>query len=472
MVELVENLDMFAQLPSGFPALKLAVQNMRRVSIEAPPDVATICQRLRKQYSRSRMTGYSDLPLGAIRKLPYAYFMQGQSCLADLEPDLVRRYWQEFLPAAMKQPRRAKRWFTPLFFIYCQEFNANAAEFKRFAQNVFGALAIGSGDLTIERMRDLQKRLSFFQPDLVGSLLAGSLLSTGKRIQEGLEANFLWPDALNTPLVAHAFASALNLGSNMTMRPEVIERILTWSRNAAQPRYPSLRVDVANSMLLPWSKVRAPESIRTILVSYFVKHYGDPRLLGPANPGHHWQGVSQDAISIVRRWLAGDTLRGFLQILQRTADEIWQYREKFWMAYYDAGHIDEAWLVLGDEAALRARQIFGNQPSMTYGRFTGGATPQQSVLLLKIGGLVFSEWSHNGSLRAYRDNDPKAPRLYDQRYHGVDLRDPVSLDFHRGQNERPQLTHAASSYGTWQRKARDFINRETGQYLSDRAIVL
>ena len=450
----------------------MAVQNLRRVSIENPPDIASIAQRLRKQYRKSRTAGYRDLPLGLIRKLPYAYFVPGQDCLTEQEPELVRMYWQEFLPAAMDQPRRAKRWFTPLFFMYCQDFNPVAVEFRTYAQNVLNALGIGAGDASIERMRDLQKRLSFFQPNLVGPLLGSSLLNTGKRVLDGLEANLLWPESLNTRLVEHAFASALSLGPQAMMRPEAIDRVLDWSRNAAQPRYPHLRISLANSMLLPWDRARAPDSIKSKLVTYFVKHYHDPRLLGPANPGHQWQGVSQDAVATVRRWLAGDTLRGFLQILQRTADEIWQYREKFWMAYYDAGYVEEAWLVLGDQAALQARQIFGNQPSMTYGRFTGGATPQQSVLLLKIGGLVFSEWSHNGSLRAYRDNDPKAPRLYDQRYHGVDLRDPVSLDFHRGQNERPQLTHAASSYGTWQRKARDFINRETNQYLSDRAIVL
>jgi hypothetical protein len=109
---------------------------------------------------------------------------------------------------------------------------------------------------------------------------------------------------------------------------------------------------------------------------------------------------------------------------------------------------------------------------MTYGRFTGGATAQQSVLLLKMGGLVFSEWSHNGSLRAFYDRNPRAPSLYAKFYNGSELREPVSLDFHDGQNMNPQLTHAASDYGTWQRKARDFINRETGLYLGDKAITL
>ena len=215
-----------------------------------------------------------------------------------------------------------------------------------------------------------------------------------------------------------------------------------------------------------------PATTKAVLVNYFVKHYHDPRLLGPGNAGHHWQGVSQQAIDTLRRWLAGDTLRGFLQVLERTADLIWRYRQKFWMAYYDAGYLEEAWLVLGDEANLQARQLFVNQSSISYGRFTGGATPQQSVLLLKIGGLIFSEWSHSGSLRAYRDSDLSAPSLYGSEYHGNDLREAVSMDFHDGQNMNPQLSHHASDNGTWQRKARDFINRETGLYLSDRVIIL
>ncbi len=463
---------MFAVLPSGFPKLQFAVQNLRKISIERPPDVRALGVRLRAQYKSARASGYKSLLMSSMRKIPFAYFMDVQPCLSELESTLVSRYWAEALPAAMRQARRSKRWYSPIFFTYCQQFHLQSSDFRDFASRALSALDLHSDDLYVQRMQRLQKDLSFFQPNRVGPILAIALLESSKTMSQALEANFLWPEFVDTPMGEHTFSCALDLGPRTMMKPDLIDRILKWSRNGEQPRYPAQRVQLANALLDPWYGVGAPEATKTQLVNYFVKHYRDPRLLGPGNPGHQWQGVSQKAIDTMRRWLAGDTLRGFMQILERTADSIWRYRQKFWMAYYDAGHIEEAWLVLGDEAALRARQIFTNQPAMTYGRFTGGATAQQSVLLLKMGGLVFSEWSHNGSLRAFYDRNPQAPSLYAKFYNGNELREPVSLDFHDGQNMNPQLTHAASDYGTWQRKARDFINRETGQYLGDKAITL
>ena len=463
---------MFAVLPAGFPKLQFAVQNLRKISIERPPDVRALVVRLRAQYKNARASGYTGLLMSSIRKMPFAYFLDVQPCISELEPSLVRRYWGEALPAAMRQTRRSKRWYAPIFFTYCQQFHFQSTEFRDFATRALSALDLQSDDLYVLRMQRLQKDLLFFQPNRVGPMLASVLIESPRTLSQALEANFLWPEFVDTPLGEHTFSCALGIGPKTMMKPEVIDRVLKWSRNGEQPRYPALRVQLANALLVPWHGIGAPEPIKTQLVNFFVKHYRDPRLLGPGNSGHQWQGVSQKAIDTIRRWLAGDTLRGFMQILERTADSIWRYRQKFWMAYYDAEHIEEVWLVLGDEAALRARQLFTNQPSMTYARFTGGATAQQSVLLIKMGGLVFSEWSHSGSLRAFYDRNPQAPSFYVPLYNGNELREPVSLDFHDGQNVNPQLTHAASDYGTWQRKARDFINRETGLYLGDKAITL
>jgi len=170
------------------------------------------------------------------------------------------------------------------------------------------------------------------------------------------------------------------------------------------------------------------------------------------------------------RWLAGDSLRSFMRILERTADDIWHYRQKFWMAYYDAGYVEDAWLVLGPDA----KKVIGDVSSdlaMRYGVLDGGTASNQSVLLLRIGDLIFTEWSHNGSLRAYREGSAGAPTFYRTRYHAYDLRTHASMDFHFGQNQNPELRHVHSHSGSWQRKARDFISRFTNVYLGDRDIL-
>ena len=461
---------MFAELPTGFPKLDLAIQNLRKVAIEQPPDIRSLAIRLRTQYRAARASAYARLMLSSIRKMPFAYFVNGEKCLPHAEPDLVQRYWSQELPGALAHQRRGKRWFAPLFFTYCQNFDLKSQEFIEFAGNTLSKLKFDSADPFVKRMQQLQSERSFFYPDKVGAQLAASLLHPKVSFDQLLEENFLWPEFINTSLGRHTFISALALDYQLLSSEPAIDRLLAWSRSGSQARYPEARAQLADALLTPWARKTPPDSVKSKLLNYFIEHYHDPRS-SRRKPGPHWQGVSKAAIDVICKWLAGDTLRGFMRILKDTADPIWIYRQKFWMAYYDAGHIEEAWLVLGDRAARRAQQMFNNQPSMTFGRLTGGAEAEQSVLLLKFGGLVFTEWSHNGSLRAVHDDANDAPHLYEKFYHGADLRNVVSLDFHRGELQNPQLTHAGSSNGYWQRKARDFIRRQSNIYIADRDII-
>jgi hypothetical protein len=142
------------------------------------------------------------------------------------------------------------------------------------------------------------------------------------------------------------------------------------------------------------------------------------------------------------------------------------------MAYYNAGHVDEVWLALGRNARLQARNIDTLRTSRSYATLSGvGVKRQHSLLLIKIGGIVFSEWSHDGSLRAHPEGEPASPQLYLSAYDGEELRAPGSMDFHSGRLGQPQLIHAGSDRGYWQRIARDFINRHTGIYLRDLEII-
>ena len=147
---------MFAALPSGFPKLQLAVQDLRRVAVERPPDIRALGLRLRTLYAAARASGYSALLLGSVRKLPYAYYLDAQPCLVELEPDLVRRYWQESLPTALRQARRAKRWYSPIFFTYCQEFQPQSTRFREFAANALSALEVHSDEPYAEAAKGIE----------------------------------------------------------------------------------------------------------------------------------------------------------------------------------------------------------------------------------------------------------------------------------------------------------------------------
>jgi hypothetical protein len=288
----------------------------------------------------------------------------------------------------------------------------------------------------------------------------------------------LWAGFLDEPIAQEAFAGAMRAPDDVLSSPPVIDRVKMWScaeatgiRGSSVLRYPDARVALAEGLVRPWLRGRPSDAVRTGLASFLIRHYGDPRLLSDVHAGHYWQGVSSPTVNTVQRWLVGDTLRGFVRLLQLTADEIWRYRERFWMAYHDQGAVEEAWLALGSNAALRAQYELGKTGWAQYGRLVSGAAADQSVLFLRIGQIVFMEWSHNGSLRACAHDDPHLPAMYQPEYRADELREVISMDFHNGMNERPQLTHAGSDRGTWQRKARDFIADHTGVTLSDQAIL-
>lgn len=467
---------MFATLPSGFPALDAAVEGLGRFSISAPPALDPIGLRMRKLYAAARADGYRHLGRGALRRLPYALWVEGEPPLSSTDPELIRAYWSEYLPAAVRDARAAKRWLVPLFYVYCHTFQKQNAEFQDFANRIRLALTFAAGPAA-ERFSRLHAEQRWFSPSEVGIYLGKTITQGPGQVRDVLTTLELWPGFVEEPICSEAFAGALKAPNDVLSQERVIERMKSWAkaeggpRSAPMLRYGEHRIVLADGLVKPWLQQKPPDGIRNGLASFLIQHYGDPRMLTDVHVGHRWQGVSPATIATVRRWLVGDTLQGFMRLLQMTADEIWRYRERFWMAYYESGAIEEAWLALGSQAAWHAQRAFNKADWAQYGSLVSGATSDQSVLFLRIGQMLFMEWSHNGALRACAYTDTDAPAMYLPEYRGEELRNVESYDFHNGQNQRPQLMHMNSEGGTWQRKARDFIAQHTGVRLSDKAII-
>jgi hypothetical protein len=453
------------------PALEAAVHHLGDVVVQPPPPIQELGRRLRGEYEKAQASGYADLRRSALRKLPYAIWLDGEPELSSIHPELVRKYLEQHLPDALSgNPRGAKRWLAPLLYTYCEHFDAKSYEFATFARWLLSALNLAEGAFA-EHLRDLHAGFEFFEPANAAFELANVFfLSETKGIDELLGALLLWPGFCTSQMGFAIFNAALEFSDEQIRNGHTIERLLEWSRKIRESVVKTdLRVPFADALLRPWARHHSDEVIKTQLMDFFLAHYGDPRL--DTYRYYHWDGVSQKALDVLLKWLTGDTLRVFIKVLERTADEIWQYRQKFWMAYYDNDYVDEAWVALGEDAQWVARSLKMHETGMGSGKLEGGAARNQSVLFLKIGGLVFTEWSHWGRLRAYPEDSRNAPRLYESSYHGVELRALVSMDFHDGQNENPELTHAHSDKGSWQRKARNFIKHHTGIELSDAEIV-
>lgn len=464
---------MFAPLPTKMEKLEAVLLQINAVTVQTPPPFVEIGKKLRLAYEQQRAQDYQLLSKSDWRQLPYALWVKGMPALYETDPILLNRYWSEVLPEALQSsPRRAKRWLMPLFFVYCNGFDPESIAFRGFAAKLRQVLQLAQGAMAA-KMREMDERQDFFNPIRAPVNLA-SLFFTLHQVHEDelMGAYLFWPGFEGTGLGTAILRAGLQLPLDQLRELATVQRVMNWLQKMSAPVVKTnLRIAFADGLLLPWQRNRKmQDGLKKILLTFFLQQYGDPRFLRHAN--YQWEGVNPDAVHVMHYLLTGDTLKGFMSILERTADDIWRYRQKFWMAYYDAGHIEEAWMVLGAHAQIAAKSNNTSAVPQRFGRLEGGAAPNQSVLLLRIGDLVFSEWSHSGSLRAYPEDDSDAPSFYQLSYHGQTLREAQSLDFHDGLNMRPELRHTHSEHGTWQRKARDMIRQRTGIYLGDWEILL
>jgi hypothetical protein len=179
--------------------------------------------------------------------------------------------------------------------------------------------------------------------------------------RHGLTAGF-W---LNN-FCRQAFLEALQAPEDVRRDLRYIQRMCAWAvHDAGTPqqrfRYPICRDEFAYSLLSPWFEATPPPEVQHTLMSELLRTLGDPR-----HNHAGWLGVRREAIETVSRWLTGRTMDAFFEILQHTQDDIGPYRRRFWEAYFHAGHILEAWVALGEDAAkalraidVRSRQNFG-----------------------------------------------------------------------------------------------------------------
>ena len=196
--------------------------------------------------------------------------------------------------------------------------------------------------------------------------------------------------------------------------------------------------------------------MQNFLLSELLRTLGDPR-----HNHAGWLGVRQEAIDLASRWLTSRTLDAFFEILRHTDDEIGPYRRRFWEAYFHAGHILEAWIALGEDAVTQLQKI-DPAGELHYAKILGKVSPNQCVLMLRMGNVLFCDWSHQGRLRAIPVNNKQAPKLYQSEYELFQLRFPTPLDFNQGRFDDPGLLHVDSKLGAWQDVAREFIAQHVG----------
>jgi hypothetical protein len=248
--------------------------------------------------------------------------------------------------------------------------------------------------------------------------------------------------------LAHAHRAFVSLMRPLLRRGDrnEFERMLAWLQPAGRPARTADAGSAIAAMLTPWTTQEPPEDLRAKLIAELTLGWGDPRL----HKGGAWVDVPEAEKAVLFRWLTGETLEAFLEIMTEQkendtadAERMWRNRVDFWRNLYKQNRIDSAWAALssdGETIARRRAQRGGNEGlAKAFGRqVSGGSRSRTSILIVKCGDKIVVEGSDNYKVHIFRDADPNAPRLFQNRYECERIR--------RSLSEREKRAHN----GDWQ----------------------
>ena len=256
--------------------------------------------------------------------------------------------------------------------------------------------------------------------------------------------------------------------SSLSMKPNesnhLIQAVMTLNFGL-EWRYNYLRHGLIESLLTPFAETSPHDKVRDTIKEFLIERYGDPRI----NADGQWNGISEEARSVILSWLVEDALEDFFRLFSYVAEsdkEIkrhWKYREAFWKAYLDKGHIDQAWVVLGHRMDKKAIEML-SLAHENYGKFahTKGVQTNQAALVMKIGGNVVTEWNYNGKYRVwskFQVDQGNAPVPYKKVY---ESKQTLMM------NPAFDGAHFGSDHYSWQRKLSEHLTDKTGRRVSDR----
>ena len=403
--------SLFAPLPVDFHQLALTARQRRGPSMAQDRDVRRVAERTYRAFEAAHFNPVHGAAHGPRprdwRNLPYALWFDPQHGLHRY-PGLLAHYCNVILPTALTS-RRPLKWAHALLHVYLQAFAPQDPTFVQLAQAA----------------------RTFFTDPRVLTQLAETEAHGLQRLFTALE--LLDPVAGPTELAQDILA----LPAHITLTQWQTRHALTpgfWLNPFAQQAY-------LRALQAPVEQRSTPGYIRRM--SEWAQH----------DPG--------GAFDSANRWLTTRTLDTFFNILRHASDDTGPYRRAFWEAYARAGHIRDSWIALGEEAAQALHQA---DPSgqLQHARILGKIAPQQCVLMLRIGHILFCDWSHQGRLRAIPIDSRQAPQLHQPQYELFELRFSTALDFNSGRLDDPGLLHFDSTHGGWQDMARQFIARHLG----------
>lgn len=352
------------------------------------------------------------------------------------------------------------------------DFARDAPRIEEGAQTIRNILA-DTDDLRLDAWRSADRRFDLFDVGHGPARLAQAILDGAAPVSEIVAAAGLGDPLQSGGGFARATHDALLASfAGATARGDaarIAERSLVFLAPAGALRFDDEagRAALANGLLAPWRDGGAVslEPARAAVQSFLLRMLGDPRIR-PSN----WVRVDAGAMAVMRRWIARASLKLFFDLIDEHAlDHQWRYREAFWSACLESGLIDDVWPALGKRVFASARAVRGLDAAFAK---LEGVSGDQSVLLMRISGLTFCDWSHNGALRAWQSDWSNAPQLGRPSYARDELVGkclpfpPHERYGSRGAPDGKGLSHIGSDRNYWQGSVAELLARRTGIRLS------
>ncbi len=310
----------------------------------------------------------------------------------------------------------------------------------------------------LRKWKDRDAEYSFFDPEEGPRVIANSLMNGAETTAElhriGVGES-IFEGSQYVVAIHKRICELISKGSGTQSDGRWFDRLIRFFQDdGGELRVRHGRAQLATSLLEPWSKGVAPApELRVRITNFLLRHLRDPRLYL-----QNWQGVSSSSIEVFRRWLNQLTLEQFFDLISdRNESDQWPYRRAFWTAVLRAGIIEDSLVVLNPKAREAAGRLVKD---IKCGELRGSGAGERSVILLRVGPLIFSEVSHNAALHAWKVSDPKAPRLDGNSYDWEQVYSPA-LDF-PDSAEPGSLWHRKPERGLWQGRAAELIRQYTG----------
>jgi EH_Signature domain len=437
-----------------------------RLAASRPPEVATIerpaidlnavAGRFLDDVGRGEVPSAADW-----NKIPWCLWTTSPA-IAQHDPAL-----QALLDRVVRMVRlERKRPYRQLASAYLADFAADRPGLEQICGVLRGGAAAAGAPWD-----KLQAKYAVFDGAEAAARIARLALKERTSVHSVFEAA-----GISGPLLGGEFARAVHdEGLRIISRTSVpaasehVGTIRRWSlRSDLRLMFENSKVEVARAVVHPFGdRIPAPAD-RDVVLSFIISQFGDPRV-----SSGRWIGMD-DVARVLRRWLIGQSLRQFLDVVDRIApDHMWKYRRAFWQAYYEADLLLNAWVVFGSDGAEQAKRAFGND--VPFGTFRPGGRrqilPGHAVLLLDFGPCIIADWSHSGRCNIWRNDDRTRPKILNaSSYISDEIERALPKDStERNLNCHGIFSHHGSANYVWQNRVAERLHALIGVRVQETA---